>query len=445
MSNTMIEQLPKYKAYRDSGVEWLGHIPSTWQLRRFKYLLDEVNERSDSGKEELLSVSQYTGVTKKSDKVQNGELLTNAASLEGYKIVRKGYLVSNIMLAWNGSLGVSPYNGITSPAYSVYRFENQCLESYYHYLLRTEPYKAEFKRKSTGVIESRLRLYSDDFFDVIGLLPPYDEQISIATFLDKKTSQIDEAIAIKQKQIELLKERKQIIIQQAVTQGLNPDAPMKDSGVDWVGIIPEHWSVKKLRYLGNTQNGISAGSEYFGEGYPFVSYGDVYKNRELPTKVDGLAKSTLGDQKLYSVLSGDVFFTRTSETADEIGFASTCFRTILNATFAGFLIRFRPDSGQLTKEYSKYYFNAPMLREYFVKEMNLVIRASLSQELLKNLMVVLPPEEEQLQIFEFLEAQSSIFDNAVDTYKSQIEKLKEYKTTLINSAVTGKIKVTELA
>ncbi len=444
MTDTMIKQMPKYEAYKDSGVEWIGAIPATWQICRMKYLLSERNERTTTGKEPLLALSKYRGVALK-DSFE--ERAGRAESLVGYKKVAPHQLVINKMQAVNGLLSVSYISGITSPDYSVYEVKHADILDieFLNYTLNLPLYLSEFKRRVTGVMEGFIRLYTDDLYDIPLLLPPIEEQKDIVRLLKNKSAIVDDAIAIKQKQIELLKERKQIIIQQAVTQGLTPDVPMKDSGVDWIGTIPEHWSVKKLRYLGNTQNGISAGSEYFGEGYPFVSYSDVYKNRELPTKVDGLAKSTLGDQKLYSVLSGDVFFTRTSETADEIGFASTCFRTILNATFAGFLIRFRPDRGLLTKEYSKYYFNAPMLREYFVKEMNLVIRASLSQELLKNLMVVLPPEEEQLQIFEFLEVQSAIFDNAVDTYKSQIEKLKEYKTTLINSAVTGKIKVTELA
>src|SRR5690606_33906522 len=153
------------------------------------------------------------------------------------------------------------------------------------------------------------------------------------------------------------------------------------------------------------------------------------------------AKSSIGDQKLYSVLAGDVFFTRTSETIGEIGFASICFQDVEKATFAGFLIRFRPTSELLTKEFSKYYFNSAILRKYFVKEMNLVIRASLSQELLKNLPVAIPPKNEQLRIFNYLEELCGIVDGAIEIQNRQIEKLKEYKTTLINSAVTGKIKV----
>jgi len=225
---TVLVTMPKYEFYKESGVEWLGEIPIDWNVLRVKYLFKEVNQRSINGTEELLSVSQYTGVTKKSEKVNAGDLLTNAETLEGYKQVSKGDLVSNIMLAWNGSLGFSPFDGITSPAYSVYRLQGRNAKRYFHYLLRTDLYKAEFKRRSSGVIESRLRLYSDDFFDILSILPSQQEQTTIANFLDKKTAQIDEAIAIKQKQIELLKARKQILIQKAVTQGLDPNLPMRD-------------------------------------------------------------------------------------------------------------------------------------------------------------------------------------------------------------------------
>jgi type I restriction enzyme S subunit len=199
--------IPKYQAYKESGVDWLGTIPCGWDIRRIKFIFSEINERSKNGSEELLSVSQYTGVTRKSDKLAENDLLTNAETLEGYKKVIQGELVSNIMLAWNGSLGFSPFDGIVSPAYSVYRLLGENIQRYFHYLLRTEVYKAEYKRRSTGVIESRLRLYTDDFFDIRCLLPPVEEQVVIANFLDQKTAQIDEAIAIKEKQITLLKEQ----------------------------------------------------------------------------------------------------------------------------------------------------------------------------------------------------------------------------------------------
>ena len=218
-------------------------------------------------------------------------------------------------------------------------------------------------------------------------------------------------------------------------------AKYKDSGVVWIGEIPEGWEVKPLRFIGKTQNGLSKGGEYFGTGFPFLTYGDVYKGIELPIQLSGLAESNIHDQEQFSVQEGDVFFTRTSETVEEIGFASTCLQTINKATFAGFLIRFRPNTNVIYKGFSKFYFSSRTHRSFFVGEMNLVIRASLSQELLKRLPVVIPPMQEQIEIAEYIETATKKIATAISLKEQEIEKLKEYKATLINSAVTGKIKV----
>lgn len=162
---------------------------------------------------------------------------------------------------------------------------------------------------------------------------------------------------------------------------------------------------------------------------------------ELPFIVNGLANSSDEDRKQYSIKKGDVLFTRTSETIEEIGLASTCMKTVQNSTFSGFLIRFRPKTNDLFEGFSKYYFNASMLRSYFVKEMNLVTRASLNQDLLKNLPVLIPSFDEQQRIFYYIETQSQKINKAITLQQNQIEKLKEYKSILINNAVTGKIKV----
>ena len=260
-------------------------------------------------------------------------------------------------------------------------------------------------------------------------------------YLDAATSKIDEVIAQQQKMIDLLNERKQIIINNAVTKGLDPNVPMKDSGVDWIGQIPEHWEVRKLGSIGSTINGVSHDSTYFGEGYPFVSYSDVYKNISLPKTVLGLAKSSNQERLLFSVEKGDVFFTRTSETAEEIGISSTCLETIDNAVFAGFLIRFRPIKGYLDPFFSKYYFRAHIHRSYFVKEMNLVIRASLSQQLLKGLPILLPPIEEQRSIAIFLDKKIEKIDLCICNYNKRISLLQERKQIIINDVVTGKVKV----
>lgn len=434
-----IAEMPAYDAYKDSGVSWLGIVPSHWQQKPLCEL-GTLKSIANNVEEELLSVYLDKGVIKFSD-VDAKRTNATSTDLSKYQLVEIGDFVLNNQQAWRGSVGVSKFRGIVSPAYLVLSLSRGLEGRFANYLFRDGSMVAHYLVCSKGVGTIQRNLYWPQLKRTPVFFPNNEEQKAIADFLDQKTEQIDQAITIKEQQVSLLKERKQILIQQAVTRGLNPDAPMRDSGVDWIGEIPEHWGISKVRYLGTTQNGISAGADYFGSGFPFVSYGDVYNNRQLPQKVNGLAKSTKSDQELYSVQSGDIFFTRTSETVEEIGFASTCFKSIEKATFAGFLIRFRNVSPNLKTQYAKHYFNAPMMRDYFVKEMNLVTRASLSQELLKSLPVLLPPADEQLAIFDFIERASSKIDKAIAAQQKQIGKLKEYKTTLINSAVTGKIKV----
>lgn len=426
--------MQRYDSYKDSGIQWLGEIPSHWEMQRTKYIWRETDTRSENGSEQLLSVSQYDGVREsKSD--------SRSESLKGYKLVKQSELVINIMLAWLGGLGVSKYEGLVSPAYCVYKLISKQNPYFLHYLYRTPMYLSEFARRSSGIVPSRWRMYSDDFGEVLTLLPPLPEQQAIASYLDKATAKIDEAIAQQQKMIDLLNERKQIIINNAVTKGLNPNAKMKPSGIDWIGTIPKHWEVTKLKSIGTTINGVSHDSSYFGEGFPFVSYSDVYKNRVLPQTVGGLAKSSKAEQKFFSVEAGDVFFTRTSETVEEIGISSTCINTIPNAVFAGFLIRFRPVKGVLDSNFSSFYFRAQIHRSYFVKEMNLVIRASLSQQLLKGLPVLLPPVHEQVEIAQYLSQKTSMLEQAITAHNQQITLLQERKQIIINDVVTGKVKV----
>jgi type I restriction enzyme S subunit len=251
---------------------------------------------------------------------------------------------------------------------------------YLFYAIKSEPSARQFEVSANGV--TRFGLPYGALKSLALPLPPIDEQIAIADFLDNKTAEIDDLIAKKEELLRLLAEQRTALITHAVTKGLNPNAQMKPSGIDWLGDVPEGWKVKPLKFLGRFQNGISIGGDSFGSGFPFVSYGDVYKNLSLPETGSGLVESTAKDRVLYSVERGDIFFTRTSETIEEIAISSVCETTIPDAVFAGFLIRCRPYPKQLDVGFSKYYFRNSRLRDYFVKEMNLVTRASLGQTLL---------------------------------------------------------------
>ena len=217
INETVCRGLNKDVGLKDTEIEWIEKIPKHWRIDRNKNLFYESKKVSKTGKEDLLSVSEYTGVTIKGKDEETGENNSRADSLEEYKICSKGDLVINIMLAWKTGLGVSPFFGIVSPAYGVYSPKSKISPEYYHYLFRTDMYTAEFRRSSTGIISSRLRLYSDKFFAIHSILPPKPEQIQIAKYLDEKTSKIDKIISKIDEQVNTLTEFRKTLINDVVT------------------------------------------------------------------------------------------------------------------------------------------------------------------------------------------------------------------------------------
>lgn len=449
----MTAKYKKYPEYKDSGVEWLGMIPTHWTTNKLRYLFS-------LGKG--LTITKENLTDKGIPCVNYGEVHSKYGfeinpELHYLKCVKKEYLkTSSNALLTRGDIifadtsedieGSGNFTQLISDeeVFAGYhtiiaRPNDKRCSRFYAYLLDSIELRTQVRNSVKGV-----KVFSITQAILRGLnlqLPSNKERQRIASFLDHETSKIDTLIEKQQKLIELLKEKRQAVISHAVTKGLNPDAPMKDSGVEWLGEVPEHWEVKPLRHLGTLQNGISQGADYFGEGFQFINYGDVYKDYELPQIASGLAKSTIAEQKTYSVKAGDVFFTRTSETVEEIGYSSTCMDTINYAIFSGFIIRFRPMSKKLNKYFSKFYFRAKFHRIFFVKEMNLVTRASLSQDLLKKLPVLQPPYIEQEEIGKYLQKKYLLFDEIMLKSISAINLLKECRTSLISEAVTGKIDV----
>lgn len=201
---------------KDSGVKWIGLIPEHWELQRFKSIFTECKSVTETGQEDLLSVSEYYGVARRIDKMEDGEYESRADSLVGYKVCKKDDLVINIMLAWKRGLGFSDFDGIVSPAYAVYRGKN-IAPHYFHYLMRTDMYVAEYKRNSKGIIDSRLRMYTDRFNNIMAIVPPLSEQQAIAAYLDEKCSKIDAATENIGKQIDAMKRLKRALINEVVT------------------------------------------------------------------------------------------------------------------------------------------------------------------------------------------------------------------------------------
>ena len=431
---------------KDSGVEWIGNIPKDWSISRIDKEFKVRNEKVSDKEYPPLSVTKQ-GILPQLENVAKSDNSDNR------KKVCVGDFVINSRADRKGSCGVSSYDGSVSLICNVLT-SRKLHPRYVHSLFRNYYFSEEFYRWGSGIVDDLWSTNIEKMKKINIPIPSKNEDVKIANFLDEKTSQFDSIISKKEKLIERLEEAKKSLISEVVTGKVKvvktddgyelikrSSEEMKDSGVEWLGEIPKEWDIKRLRFLGKLQNGISKSSDSFGYGYPFVSYSNVYRNIELPHIVEGLVNSTEEERKIYSVEEGDVFFTRTSETVEEIGFASTCMKTIDNSTFAGFLIRFRPNDKRLYKGFSKYYFRCDLNRKYFVKEMNLVTRASLSQNLLNNLSVVLPKYEEQVEIYNALELKVSYINLSINKLKYQIEKLKEAKQSLISEAVTGKIEI----
>ena len=419
---------------KDSGTAWLGMIPKDWELSKISSIYELRTQKVSDKDYPPLSVTM-NGIVPQLDSAAK----TNAH--DDRKLVKKGDFAINSRSDRRGSCGVSEYDGSVSLINTVMKPRDEMNPDYYNWLFHTIQFADEFYKWGHGIVDDLWTTNWQDMKHIDIPVPTLDEQKVIADYLNKAIPEIDALHTDIEKQIETLEEYKKSVITEAVTRGLDPDVEMKDSGISYIGNIPKHWKVTNLKYLGKCQNGISKGGEYFGIGFPFVSYGDVYKNYSIPQNVDGLIMSTKTEQNIYSVKYGDVFFTRTSETIEEIGFASTCLKSIDNSVFAGFLIRFRPTSNDLIPEFSKFYFRSNIHRKFFVKEMNLVTRASLSQNLLGRLPVLLPPLCEQQMIAKNLEKKCAEIDGAIEEKKEQLETLGQYKKSLIYEYVTGKKEV----
>lgn len=431
--------MKKYQSYKPSGIEWIGEIPEGWNVKKLKELFENRNEKNEDLCEDFLSLTKDRGVIPYSEKGNVGN--KTSEDIGKYKKVYPEDIVVNPMNIIIGSVGISKYNGVLSNVYIVLK-PTKILSGYGSYIFHNKSFQLHLKKICYGIMELRESLNKIEFFVEKLPLPPLSEQHQIVEFLDSKTELINRLISTKERKITLLKEQRTSLINQVVTKGLNPNVKMKDSGVEWIGDISEGWNIVPLKILGGFQNGISKGSEFFGHGLPFMNYGDVYKNEITPNDVEGKVDSSVSERNQYSISRGDIFFTRTSESKDDIGVSSTCLRTIENCVFSGFVIRFRFYGETHLPEYSRYHFQTHWKKVFIESKMNIVTRSSLSQQVLGQVPVLIPPIEEQLQIVEYLDSKTKEIDDLVLMEQKKIDLLKEYRQSLISEVVTGKIKVT---
>ena len=424
-----------YDSYKDSGVEWIDQIPSDWAVLKNKYFTKAAKEPSQTGEEDLLSVSEYSGVVPRKTIRIGEDHITRSDSLVGYLVVKKGQLVSNIMLMWKRGLGVSDFNGIVSPAYSVFDF-TQGNPRYFHYLYRTDMYISEFRRNSTGVIESRLRLYDDSFGAIHSHFPPIETQNEIVHFLNAKTSLIDYLIEKTQRKIELLKEKRTSLINEAVTKGLNPNAEMKDSGVEWIGQIPSHWDISKLKNLGNRKTELIRVEDFNEIDVIHYSIPNVQKFgkgvKEFGGDIDSSKLLFRGGELIISKLNPRKSCVSIVESFEKEVIVGSGEFVVLYPTISN-------------KKYLYYFLKTQPFTDYLDSSVESVTRSHqrVNPNIIYNSYVPSPPLIEQKKIVEFLDEQIHRIDNSVSNEEERIKLLKEYCQSLISSVVTGKIKVTE--
>jgi len=392
---------------------WLGDFPDHWQVLRIKNLFQEMDSRSETGSEELLSVSYHTGVYLKREFLDNeDEHLTNAASLIGYKKVAKGDLIINIMGAWNGRLGISAYDGITSPAYCVYRVKGNKNPEYYGYLFRTSLYVTEFLKYSAGIGTGYLRLYSDKFFSIFTVVPPKDEQDEIVQYLKEQEEKINLFIKKKQRFIELLKEQRQGVVEEVIKNGTNSKVGFKETGINWLGKIPEHWRICRLKDCGTFKSGDNITSERIE---PIGEY-PVYGGNGLRGYFDSYTHD--GDFALIG---------RQGALCGNINYAHGKFWASEHAV----VVTLNPDI-------ELYWFGETL------KVMNLnqysqsAAQPGISVDRIRGLHMPLPPIEEQKQILSHIKTETTTIDTTIAKTEREIELIREYKEAMIAEAVMGK-------
>lgn len=439
---SMIQGLRPYATYKESGVPGLGKIPSHWTMWRLKNILSERDSRSTDGSEQLLRVSQYTGVTQRKSAQPGGEPDTRAESLIGYRIVAPMDLAVNIMLAWNGSLGVSRFAGIVSPAYGVYRFRGDAAPWYFHYLLRSPGFKEYIKSASTGVVESRLRLYTEDLFRLSVCVPPAAEQAAIARFLDYADRCIWRYIRAKQKLIKLLEELKQAIVHRAVTRGLNPDVRVSPSGVEGMEHIPEHWGVAQLRRLVQRGRRITYGIVQPGEpdasGRFMIRGQDYSAGWASPETVFRVSERVEAPYKRSRLMSGDIVFTIVGAGVGNVAIVPPDFD---GANITQTTARIAIDPTKADAEFVAAALEGPVGKRSVERYVKGAAQPGLNLEHLKVFVVPVPPISEQQTITSELRRRSQIVQEAIQATRREIVLLQELRVRLIADVVTGKLDV----
>ena len=424
-----------------SGIEWIGQIPESWQIDKAKHLFFNRNEKGNEISLELLSPTQKYGVIPQSKYQEITGMkpvqVSEDADLSTFKTVHAGDFCISLS-AYMGGFEYSTYEGVISPAYTSFYKIAELYDRYYMYLFKSTTFIDEINKITPQSVRVGRTTSYDKFAQVHLPVPPILVQRRIADFLEDKCGKIDRYIEKQQKIIDKLKEYKQAVITEAVTKGLDPDAPMKDGGVTFVCEVPSHWSVIRFKYITDAiGDGLHGTPEYDSDGEYYFLNGNNIGNENLVFKdnTDRISEFEYKKYKPVNISENTILITLNGATYGKTSFYHN--EKILLGKSAGYITLKNGEN----KCFVRFYMQSNIAR--LIMELSLCgsTIANLSLKTLNEFVMPYPPLYEQEQIVEYLTAKCSEIDRAIDKKESLIEKLTEYKKSLIYEAVTGKLEV----
>lgn len=420
---------PRYERYKDSGVEWLGEVPEGWEVKRLGYFFNERREKVSDKDFEPLSVTK-NGILP--------QLETAAKSDDGdnRKKVCAGDFVINSRSDRKGSSGMAVQDGSISLINTVIQPYEDITILFAHHLLRSVPFQEEYYRYGKGIVADLWSTNYSEMRNIMLAMPPLPEQQTISTFLDCETGKIDELVAEQERLIALLKEKRQAVISHAVTKGLNPEAAMKNSGIEWLGAVPEGWEVTSFKRIASIRYGIGEPPKYQEEGTPLIRATNV--NAGLVTQ-EGMVfvnPDDIPEKRIIWLSAGDIIVVRSGAYTGD----SAIIRSEHCPCIAGFDMVVHPNACL------PFFLQYALLSTYLKNdqldlEKTRAAQPHLNAEELGSCVVVLPPSKEQSAIVAFLDSETAKIDTLVGEARQAIGLLKERRSALISAAVTGKIDV----
>jgi type I restriction enzyme S subunit len=419
----MFHDLKPYPLMKYSGVASLGEIPEHWEVIRSGRLFQEV---VDTGHPtlELLSIDRFRGVIRQTE---TGRKERAPEDRSAYKRIRQGELAYNLMNAFMGSIGVSPFDGILSPAYAVGRPKYPLNPWYYHYLYRTPTYMGEFDRYSYGIMYERNRLYFDRFKAIPALYPPVDEQDHIVAFIRRRDADLRLLVNNRRRLIELLNEQKETIVDRGVTRGIDSKVDLKPSGIEWLGDVPEHWKLRRLKYLVRNVN------EQTEKKHP----DEIYVALEHIESKTGQLRPPETTVEFDSVVKrfkpGDILFGKLRPYLAKVA------RPSVPGVCVGELLVLRPIDDEIMPEFLEYKLRSSSI-------INLVNSSTFGAKMpradwsfMGNMAIAFPSESaEQQRIVSSVEQQITRLDYWISQAVHEIDLIDEYRTRIIVDVVTGK-------